>query len=74
MNIGDFCRITLILTNYSQVPIAKPFGALDLFSAEYGGQLPLAMVEELKRYGADVLEYKHHGTISTVVQFGGLEE
>jgi hypothetical protein len=38
-------------------------------SCELGGQIPWYLVEMLRQIGAEVLEYRHRGTIATVVRF-----
>jgi len=36
---------------------------------EWGGELPASFVNELRGYGAEVLIYRHKGTVATVVEY-----
>jgi hypothetical protein len=39
------------------------------YSAEYGGDLPVALVQWLRARGAQILRYVQRGVVSTVVSF-----
>jgi hypothetical protein len=50
-----------------------PLANIDVHSgksyAEFGGELPTDVVAQLKGYGAEVLVYRHKGTVVTVVEY-----
>lgn len=55
------------LKNYlPTVPIIN-FGNLGIYGAEFGGELPSVLVNNIVHAGADVRVYRHKGTVSTVV-------
>ena len=49
--------------------VSMPLGHDGYHHAEFGGELPTGVVEVLKSLGAEVLVYRHHGTVATVVNF-----
>jgi hypothetical protein len=38
-------------------------------SVEFGGELPVKLVDILRNAGAEVLVYNHRGVVSTVVNY-----